>query len=214
MHNIKLPTTVGKLYTVAAPSGVGKTSLVKALVDTIDHLKVSISYTTRPRRLGEVDGVNYHFVDEQTFKQMIASHDFLEYASVFYHYYGTSGKWVQRQLAQGNNVILEIDWQGVRQIKRLFPDCVRIFILPPSFYTLKQRLEARAQDSKGIIEKRMDAGKAELSHYDEADFLVVNDNFFHALMMLRSIVETGKLPVSENIAEVRQLAQRLLTEEY
>ena len=201
---------LGKLYTVAAPSGVGKTTLVKALLGVMDNLQVSVSYTTRPPRPGEVDGINYHFVTESIFKQMIATQDFLEYALVFDHYYGTSSKWVKQQLAQGINVILEIDWQGVRQIKRSFPDCVRIFILPPSLLALKQRLETRAQDSVGVIEERMDAGKAELSHYDEADFLVVNNNFSTALRTLCSIIKKEKLPACNNMSEMRHLAQRLL----
>ena len=206
--------SLGKLYTVAAPSGVGKTSLVKALVDSSENLRVSVSYTTRPRRANEIDNVNYHFVAQTTFKQMIAAGDFIEYALVFHYYYGTSKRWVQAQLMAGNNVILEIDWQGVRQIKELFPDCIRVFILPPSLQALQQRLGARAQDSEAIIQERMAAGKTEISHYHEADFLVVNDQFAHALSELRDIVTHGRITAtsSDDLAGRRQLAENLLQE--
>ena len=202
----------GKLYTVAAPSGVGKTSLVKALVTATDNLQVSISYTTRPQRANEVDQVNYQFIGQETFKKMIAADDFLEYAMVFHHYYGTSKSWVKEQLATGKNVILEIDWQGVRQVKQLFPDCIRIFILPPSLATLKKRLEARAQDSAAVLKQRIDAGKAEISHYHEADFLVVNDDFNLALAELRDIIVVAERATNGNLAAKRQLAEDLLAE--
>ncbi len=204
----------GKLYTVAAPSGVGKTSLVKALVEASTNLFVSISFTTRPRRPNEVEGFNYHFVDEKTFKAMISHGDFLEYALVFHHYYGTSKRWVEQQLACGRNVILEIDWQGVRQVKELFPNCVRIFILPPSLQSLKKRLEARGQDSAAIIAERMAAGKTEISHYQESDFLVVNDDFAHAVNELQEII-TGKLESeASDLPAKHQLAEQLLVENY
>lgn len=202
----------GKLYTVAAPSGVGKTSLVKALVEASDNLFVSISFTTRPRRPNEVDGVNYHFVDEETFKAMIKQGDFLEYAMVFHHYYGTSKRWVEQQLVSGRNVILEIDWQGVRQVKELFPHCVRIFILPPSLQSLKKRLEARGQDSAAIIAERIAAAKAEISHYQESDFLVVNDDFDHAVSELHAIT-TGKVRIHASDWQAKcQLVEQLLRE--
>ena len=200
----------GKLYTVAAPSGVGKTSLVKAVVDSMPNLHASISYTTRPQRPNEVDGVNYRFVDEAIFKQMITHEDFLEYATVFHHYYGTSNRWVERQLEKGRNVILEIDWQGVRQIKHLFPECVRIFILPPSLNALKKRLEARGEDSESVIEDRMAAGRAEISHYKESEFLVVNDEFTVALAELQHIVSGDVDDSLSKLTQNRQLAERLL----
>ena len=206
--------TRGKLYTVAAPSGVGKTSLVKALVECSDNLFVSISFTTRPCRPNEIDGVNYHFVNETTFKAMIARNDFLEYAMVFHHYYGTSKQWVEQQLVMGRNVILEIDWQGVRQVKQLFSECVRIFILPPSLQSLKKRLETRGQDSAEIIADRMAVGKAEISHYQESDFLVVNDDFAHAVDELQAIVMNRNATDPSDLRVKHQLAEELLRENY
>jgi guanylate kinase len=199
----------GKLYTIAAPSGAGKTSLVTALIKAVTNLIVSVSYTTRAPRASEVDGVNYHFVDAATFKQMIEHHDFLEYATVFHHLYGTSKSWVERQLIAGKNIILEIDWQGVQQIKRLFPDSIGIFILPPSIETLQQRLLNRQQDSLDVIAERLALAKIEISHAREADFLVINDQFEIALENLKHIVETGQLPPGLTNEDTLQLVDRL-----
>ena len=200
----------GKLFTVAAPSGAGKTSLVAALVNTVKNLTLSVSYTTRAPRPGEIDGVNYHFVDEAEFKHRIERDDFLEYATVFQRYYGTSKTWVEQKLATGQNVILEIDWQGVQQIKKLFPECVRIFVLPPSLETLKERLLARQQDSNSVIAERLALATLELSHSNEADFLIINDQFDLALAGLRQIIETGGVTEQYNQKTAKELARRLV----
>jgi guanylate kinase len=203
-------TILGTLYTIAAPSGAGKTSLVKALVDSIEHLKVSISYTTRAPRPGEIDGVNYRFVSDAQFQEMIEQQAFLEYAKVFQHYYGTSNHWLERQLQKGNDVILEIDWQGVRQIKQLFPDCRRIFILPPSIEVLTERLVDRAQDDPTVIAARMQVAKEEISHYKEADLLVVNDDFQQTLQDLTTYIMTKTIPPWQDQLKNQLLAKKLL----
>ena len=178
----------GTLFIVSAPSGAGKTSLVKALIASLDNVAVSVSHTTRPSRPGEVDGVNYHFVDEETFLKLRSDDGFFEWAEVFGNLYGTAKAGIDDQLAQGIDVILEIDWQGARQIRAQRDDTASLFILPPSTATLRQRLTARGQDNDEVIEKRMLAAKAELAHYDEADFLILNDVFERALEDLQSIV--------------------------
>ncbi|MDT8319240.1 MAG: guanylate kinase [Xanthomonadales bacterium] len=182
-----------KLFVVAAPSGGGKTSLIQALLDADEGVRLSVSYTTRPPRPGERDGVHYHFIDEDLFSELVARDAFLEYASVFDHRYGTSRETVEHQLRQGHDVILDIDWQGARQIRISFPACVSVFILPPSLETLRRRLENRGQDSNEVIEKRMQRARAEIAHWDEFDFLIVNDDFGEALADLQSIIHEGKL---------------------
>ncbi|WP_308364741.1 MULTISPECIES: guanylate kinase [unclassified Microbulbifer] len=181
-----MPT--GTLFTVSAPSGAGKTSLVKALVDSDSQVTVSVSHTTRPMRPGEEDGVNYHFVDRARFKQMLDEDAFLEHARVFDNYYGTSRHWVRETLTAGRDVILEIDWQGAAQVRRLLPDTVSIFILPPSQEALRERLTGRGQDDRSVIERRMEQAIDEMSHYVEADYLVINDDFDTALDELRAVV--------------------------
>ena len=183
----------GTLYIVAAPSGAGKTSLVKALVANMDRLQVSVSHTTRPRRSGEQQGVDYYFVDRDQFEGMAGEGAFLEYAQVFGHYYGTSEQWVREVLARGDDVILEIDWQGARQVRRRIDGTQSIFILPPSRRALEQRLRQRDQDSEAVIVQRMQEAVGEIRHYDEFDFLVVNDVFEQALQDLRAIVQARRL---------------------
>lgn len=185
--------TRGTLYTVSAPSGAGKTSLVNALLKQCAGLTVSISHTTRPMRPGEQDGVNYHFVDEATFRTMLGQSAFLEHARVFKNYYGTSRHWVEDTLASGLDVILEIDWQGAEQIRRLVPGCVGIFILPPSLAILEQRLTGRGQDDPEVIRHRLAEAQQEMSHYVEADFLVINDCFDTALTELQAIIICHRL---------------------
>ena len=167
--------------------------MVKALIASLDNVVVSVSHTTRPSRPGEVDGVNYHFVDEETFLKLRSEDGFFEWAEVFGNLYGTAKAGIDDQLARGIDVILEIDWQGARQIREQRDDAVSLFILPPSTATLRQRLTARGQDNDEVIEKRMLAAKAELAHYNEADFLVLNDVFERALEDLRSIVRASRL---------------------
>ncbi len=183
----------GNLYVIAAPSGAGKTTLVKALVDTMPNITVSISHTTRPKRPGEMNGVNYYFIDKTEFQQMIDHQDFLEYAVIFDNLYGTSKSWVKQTLDEGKDVILEIDWQGHQQIKQLFPDSISIFILPPSLNDLQNRLIKRNQDHPDVIKKRLADVKETVSHIKEFDYVVINDDFVSALHYLKTIVEAGRL---------------------
>lgn len=178
----------GRLYVIAAPSGAGKTSLVKALVENNGNLNVAISHTTRPRRSDEQDGVNYHFVSSELFAVMQQEGDFVESAEVFNNQYGTSWVAINAILAAGKDIVLEIDWQGASQIFKVISDCISIFILPPSLETLKTRLQKRAQDDSNVIGQRMNAAVDEISHFDAFDFLVVNDNFNAALADVESII--------------------------
>lgn len=183
----------GFLYVIAAPSGAGKTSLVDHLLKSVNDLKVSISYTTREMRPGETEDTEYHFVDDKKFAEMVAADDFLEYAKVYGHSYGTSRNWVIERLEKGKDIILEIDWQGARQIRERFPNAISIFILPPSLSALKERLERRKQDSQEVIDQRMAHAKAEIEHCHEFDYLVVNDDFGIALSELRRIIRSQRL---------------------
>ena len=186
-------TATGTLYTISAPSGAGKTSLVKALTELDRDLTVSVSHTTRGIRPGEQDGLNYHFVDLDTFQQMLEQGAFLEHAQVFENFYGTSEAWVRSTLQSGKDVILEIDWQGAAQVRHLLPETVAIFILPPSRAALAERLTGRGQDSTEVINTRLGEAQNEMSHYPEADFLVFNDNFDQALGELRAIIASHRL---------------------
>ena len=194
----------GTLYVVSAPSGAGKTSLVAALLERDSRLCVSVSHTTRPPRSGEQDGVNYHFVDRSGFEAMIGDGAFLEHAEVFGNYYGTSQHWVEETLATGRDVILEIDWQGAAQVRRLMPGCVGVFILPPSSKTLRERLIGRGKDAPEVIERRLHEAAVECSHAFEFDFVVVNDQFDVALADLQAIIRTQRLSI--RVQEVRQAA--------
>ncbi|MBI1732705.1 MAG: guanylate kinase [Gammaproteobacteria bacterium] len=185
-------TRTGNLIVISSPSGGGKTTLVRALAGADPDLRVSVSHTTRPRRNGEQDGVAYHFVDEPAFKKLIAANAFLEHACVFDHYYGTSKRWVNEQLAGGVDVILEIDWQGARQIRGMFPDAVSIFILPPSLALLEQRLRGRG-DGDAVVARRMQDARSELSHYREYEYLVVNADLAQARADLHAIVHAARL---------------------
>ena len=201
----------GTLYTVSAPSGAGKTSLVAALIERSEDLRVSVSHTTREMRPGEEDGVDYHFVDQSTFLAMLEEAAFLEHAKVFGNLYGTSQAWVEEQLASGTDVILEIDWQGAAQVKRLLPQTRAIFILPPSRLTLLQRLTARGQDDSTIIEGRMAEAVEEMSHYVESDFLVVNEDFDKALGELEAIIGCHRLTTSQQRETLAPLLDKLFT---
>ena len=183
----------GTLFIVTAPSGAGKTSLVKALIGREQKLRVSVSHTTRAKRPGEEDGVNYHFVDEAAFMDMLRTGSFFESAQVYDNHYGTSQLWVNEQLEAGLDVILEIDWQGAVQVRNLDPKACSIFILPPSLETLKIRLLNRAQDDTETIEKRMSEAVAEISHVAEANFVVINDDFDTALEDLCAIIRSCRL---------------------
>ena len=201
----------GTLYTVSAPSGAGKTSLVRALVEQSRDVCVSVSHTTREVRPGEQDGVSYHFVTETVFQDMLERGAFLEHAQVFNHYYGTSQAWVEEQLSANRDVILEIDWQGAAQIKRQRPDAVSIFILPPSKDALLQRLKGRGRDQDDIIQQRMAQAVDEMSHYPEADFLVVNDDFEQALAELQSVLQAQRLRAEVQVLKLRELLTELLS---
>jgi guanylate kinase len=201
----------GILYTVSAPSGAGKTSLVNSLVESTPHLRVSISHTTRKIRPGETDGVNYHFVSREQFDAMLQKDAFLEHADVFGNLYGTSKEWVEGALASGEDVILEIDWQGAQQVRRLMPETVSIFILPPSRETLRGRLTGRGQDDPAVIEKRLAEARKEMSHYPECQYLVINDKFEEALADLKAVVRAERVRLNRQEQRQRRLLQELLS---
>lgn len=201
----------GNLFIISAPSGAGKTSLVKALAEETDNLLVSISHTTRPMRDSEMDGVNYHFVTEQQFNDMVGQGAFLEHANVFGNLYGTSEVWVREMLAKGKDIILEIDWQGAEQVRRLIPTCIGIFILPPSKDTLDDRLHGRGQDSEEIITKRLAEAREEISHYASYDYLVINDVFGAAVADIQTIIQASRFRIETQTESHQELLQELLS---
>jgi len=201
--------TKGTLFILSAPSGAGKTSLLKALREQDEQLQVCISHTTRAMRPGEENGVHYHFVDHQRFLHMVEAGEFLEHAEVFGNFYGTAEAAVREQLEQGD-LVLEIDWQGARQVRKRFPEAVSIFILPPSPEDLRERLDARGQDSEEIIQGRMHDAVSEMSHYAEFDYLVINDIFDAALEELDCIVCSQRLRIVKQANEHAEQIQRLL----
>jgi guanylate kinase len=200
----------GRLYVVAAPSGAGKTSLVKALMEREPGIQFSVSYTTRRPRPNEIPGRDYHFVSPERFQEMIANGEFLEHAQVFDHCYGTGVRTVQEALSNGEQLLLEIDWQGARQVRTRIPEAVSIFILPPSRSALEQRLRARSTDSDAVIERRLRDAAEDLGHWREFDYVVINDQFEQAIEDLRAIVENrgGRLQAAR--PEVVHLAARLV----
>ncbi len=201
----------GTLFIIAAPSGAGKTSLVRALLEQRECICVSVSHTTRPARQGEEDGVDYYFIGHEQFSRMVKSGSFLEYAEVFDNAYGTSQEWVQERLRSGEDVILEIDWQGGQQVRHLMPEAVSIFIIPPSRETLLQRLRGRGQDDEQIIASRMDEAVSEMAHYVEFDYLVVNDCFESALNDLQAIITSHRLRFEAQQENHQQLMTQLLS---
>jgi guanylate kinase len=200
----------GTLFVISAPSGAGKTSLVRALLQDLEGVAVSVSHTTRAPRPGEVEGSEYHFVDMPTFKQMVADGAFIEHAQVFDNFYGTSRSRTLDQLALGVDVILEIDWQGARQVRSVMPECRSIFILPPSRQALEARLHGRRQDSEDVIARRMREAVSEMEHWGEFDYLVVNDRFETALSELRAIFLARRLRREPQSARHRDLLRDLL----
>ena len=202
---------VGNLFIVAAPSGGGKTSLVKQLVHSLDDIQVSISHTTRTPRPAEREGVDYFFVNEDCFQKMVEQAEFVEYARVFGHHYGTSVVQLHERLEAGIDVVLDIDWQGAMQIRRIFPLAVSIFIIPPSLQALKERLLNRRQDSAEVIKQRMQRAQEELSHYAEFDYLVVNDDFEKAADNLRAIVMANRLGISRQKNKLAKVLSFLMT---
>jgi len=187
----------GDLFIISAPSGAGKTSLILSLLDLIPNLELSVSHTTRSIRSGEVDGVNYHFVTKDYFLHLIDEGQMLEYAEVFGNHYGTSEQQVRNLLDAGKDVILEIDWQGAEQVRRIIPNAISIFILPPSLEVLRTRLTKRATDNASVIERRLNAAKEDISHYIEYDYLVVNDDFKQASYELASIFTAARLRIQK-----------------
>lgn len=203
--------SLGNLYIVAAPSGGGKTSLVKKLIESLDNIELSISHTTRKKRPAEQEGIDYFFVSNTEFKQLIDEQAFIEHAEVFGHHYGTSAAQIQSRLAVGIDVVLDIDWQGARQIRAIFPESVSIFVIPPSLEVLTDRLEARGQDDDKTIVARMSSAKEELVHYNEFDYLIINDNFTEASQQLQAIVTATRCSMGRQAANQAKLLSFLLS---
>jgi guanylate kinase len=200
----------GRLIVISAPSGAGKTSLVKALLAEEPGLRLSVSHTTRPRRPMEEDGREYHFVSVGEFEQLIAAGAFLEHARVFDNFYGTAREFVERQLTVGHDVLLEIDWQGAQQVRRALPECVSVFILPPSRRALAERLARRATDTAPVIARRLADAASDMAHYREFDYVVVNDDFAQAVAELKSIIEgRGAALRSDRVALAPLLSELL-----
>lgn len=200
----------GTLYVIAAPSGTGKTTLVRVLTESLPKVIVSTSHTTRKQRPSETDGEDYYFISREKFEELIAHGDFLEHATVFNHLYGTSKSMVEQTLLKGTDVILEIDWQGHQQIKQLMPECISIFILPPSLDILRDRLVKRDQDHPDVIENRLSDVRETVSHLPEFDYIIINDDFTRALHDLKIIIESGRLAKQRQIPNHRQLINSLL----
>lgn len=204
-------TNQGRLYIVSAPSGAGKTSLVSALLEADPKVEVSVSHTTRAPRSGEENGVNYNFVSVEEFETIIGEAGFLEHAKVFENYYGTSQAWVEQRLKSGKDVILEIDWQGAQQVRRLIPEALSIFILPPSKAELEKRLKGRGTDSEETIAKRMAQATSESSHYSEYDYLIINDDFDSALADLKGVFLAQRVTIARQAAANQDILMDLLS---
>jgi guanylate kinase len=211
--SVDAPPASGCLFVLAAPSGAGKTSLVAALLEREPAIRLSVSYTTRAARPGEVDGVHYHFIAEPRFLELKEKGEFLEHAFVHGYWYATSATWLRDQVAHGRDVLLEIDWQGAAQVRRLIPDAVLIFILPPSLASLRERLEKRGQDSAEIIMRRLEAAREEMRHCVEFDYVIMNQDFARAVEDLSAIVRAARLTAPRQAVRHAQLLQRLLDPE-
>ena len=203
--------TNSTLYVISAASGAGKTSLVSAVLQQVPEIEVSVSHTTRAPRKGEVDGVNYYFVDKDKFEKMVEAGEFYESASVFGNMYGTSRQHIQEQLLKGKDVILEIDWQGARQIRQLMADCKSIYIAPPSITALRERLSKRGQDDEAVINKRMREAISEMSHYAEFEYLVINDDFDEARDNLAAIIKGNRMLFAYQQQKHAELLAELLS---
>ena len=200
----------GNLFIVSAPSGAGKTSLVKALLSTNQDIALSVSYTSRAPRSGEVDGKDYHFVSREKFLSMAQQGDFLERAEVYGNFYGTSKSWISSQTAGGRDILLEIDWQGAQQVRSMFPRCISVFILPPSLQALQDRLNNRKQDSAEVIARRMASAREEVAHIGEFDYVIINDKLDEALQQLNAIVVAAALRSERQLARRQNLITQLL----
>ena len=196
---------IGNLFIVTAPSGAGKTTLVKALLDADDQVRLSISYTTRVPRPGETNGVDYNFVSREAFEQMLERGEFLESAEVYGNYYGTSQGWISQVMESGKDILLEIDWQGAAQVRRIFPGAIGIFILPPSLVALSERLQNRAQDSEEVILRRLQAARNDISHVAEFDYAIINDEFTRAFQELGAVFTAERLKTSKQLARHHDL---------
>jgi guanylate kinase len=206
----KAPPASGCLFVLAAPSGGGKTSLVSALLEREPGIRLSVSYTTRPPRPGESDGVHYHFIDEARFATLKDRGEFLEHAHVHGNWYATSATWLREQITAGHDVLLEIDWQGAAQVHRLIPDAVLIFILPPTLASLRERLEKRGQDSAAVIARRLDAAREEMRHYSDFNYVIMNQDFARAVDDLSAIVRAARLTASRQGVRHAALIRRLV----
>ena len=200
----------GTLFIVSSPSGGGKTSLVKSLLQAEPDVRLSISHTTRPPRAGEADGRDYHFVPLETFQRMLEAGEFLESAEIYGNRYGTSQKWIEGERAAGRDVLLEIDWQGAQQVRRLMPGTVSIFVLPPSPEVLEARLRGRGQDSAEVIARRLAAARDEIGHAPEYDYVIINEDFSRAALDLRSIVRAERLKTASQLARHSSLINRMM----
>jgi guanylate kinase len=206
----KAPPASGCLFVLAAPSGGGKTSLVVALLEREPGIRLSVSYTTRPPRPGETDGVHYRFIDEAHFAKLKSAGEFLEHAHVHGNWYATSATWLREQITAGHDVLLEIDWQGAAQVRRLIPDAVLIFILPPTLASLRERLEKRGQDSAEVIARRLDAAREEMRHYSDFNYVIMNQDFARAVDDLSAIVRAARLTASRQGVRHAALIRRLV----
>jgi guanylate kinase len=209
-HASDAPVPTGNLFVVAAPSGGGKTSIVNALLEQDRAIRLSVSYTTRPPRPGEVDGVHYHFVDEPRFMSLMAAGEFLEHAHVHGNWYATSSTWLKQQVNAGGDVLLEIDWQGAAQVRGLIPSSVHVFILPPSLPALRERLEKRGQDTSDVIARRLDAAQEEMRHCGEFDYVIINQDFATAVADLAAVVRASRLRAAQQRTRHSALVASLL----
>ena len=199
----------GNLFVISAPSGAGKTSLVHALLNINPQIDLSVSYTTRNPRPGETDGEAYNFVSRDTFLEMMGQGEFLESAEVYGNLYGTAQTWLSQQNARGRDILLEIDWQGAAQVRSLFPQCISIFVLPPSLAVLEQRLRGRGKDSAEVIARRMAAVRVDVAHVAEFDYVIINDNLNEALRELNAVVLSARLKCSQQLARHQNLINQL-----
>ena len=199
----------GNLFIISAPSGAGKTSLVRALLDINPQIDLSVSYTTRAPRDGERDGKDYHFVSRDKFHAMAQRGEFLESAEVYGNLYGTSQTWISQEIAKGRDILLEIDWQGAAQIRRLFPECVSVFVLPPSIVALEQRLKGRGKDADEVIARRLAAVSADVGHIAEFDYVIINDKLQEALRELEAVVLSARLKSAAQLSRHQALINQL-----